>query len=34
MLTTVLELWRDEWWRWYLKDGVPYAFLKEPTWNS
>jgi len=29
MITTILELWRGEWWRWYLLDGVPYAFMWE-----
>lgn len=29
MVTTIMELWNGEWWRWYLRDGVPYAFLKE-----
>ena len=31
MITTVLELRRGEWWRWYLRDGKPFAFIKEPT---
>lgn len=30
-MTTILEFWRGEWWRWYLADGVPYALLKEPS---
>jgi hypothetical protein len=28
-VTTVLELWRGEWWRWYLEDGKPVAFVRE-----
>lgn len=28
MITTVLEFWNNQWWRWYLKDGKPYAFVK------
>lgn len=29
-LTTVKELWNDRWWRWYLLDGHPIAFLPDP----
>ncbi len=29
MITTIREYWNGQWWRWYLRDGEPYAFLKE-----
>lgn len=27
--TTVLELWNGRWWRWYMRDGVAYALLRQ-----
>lgn len=29
MVSTITEKWEGYWWRWYLLDGVPYAFLRE-----
>lgn len=27
---TILVRYDGSWWRWYLRDGKPYAFIKEP----
>lgn len=27
MITTILEIRRGQWWRWYLLDGRPYACM-------
>jgi hypothetical protein len=29
-ITPILERFDGAWWRWYLRDGKPYAFIKEP----
>lgn len=31
MITTIRELWNGEWWRWYLRDGKPYAFVRDAS---
>jgi hypothetical protein len=30
VIETILERYNGEWWRWYLRDGKPYAFIREP----
>lgn len=27
VVTTVLELWKEQWWRWTMVDGKPVAFV-------
>jgi hypothetical protein len=31
MMYTILEFWNGEWWRWWMQDGKPIAFVKEDT---